>query len=200
MPRKPRATYLEAARSFADLVAAVPLEALDGPGLGEWDLRALVGHTTRSLITVSEYLREPAPALSVGSAAAYVASLGAVADGPGIVRRGVEAGEMLGDDPAGAVRLIVESVTEDLQRADLDQVVPTFAGGMRLRHYLPTRTFELVVHGLDIASAVPLRWTPPERAVRAAAVLAAEVAALRGEGSLMLRLVTGREPGGISIV
>ena len=53
------ATYLEAAASFADLVASLP-PALSGPGLGHWDLRALVGHTARSLVTVSEYIRRPA--------------------------------------------------------------------------------------------------------------------------------------------
>jgi hypothetical protein len=71
---------------------------------------------------------------------------------------------------------------------------------MRLRDYLPTRTFELVVHGLDISLAVPVRWTPPLGALRSAVELATEVALRRGEGTLLLRLVTGREPGGFSIV
>jgi len=31
-------------------------------------------------------------------------------------------------------------------------------------------------------------------------LVAGEVAVLRGEGSALLRLITGREPGGISIV
>ncbi|HRD61697.1 MAG TPA: hypothetical protein PL137_12385, partial [Nocardioides sp.] len=74
------------------------------------------------------------------------------------------------------------------------------AGGMRLRDYLPTRSFELVVHGLDIAAAVPTHWTPPAAALRTAVAVAGEVAVLRGEGSALLRLITGREPGGISIV
>lgn len=200
MPRKPRATYLSAAESFADLVATLP-PGLPGPGLGDWDLRALVGHTTRSLLTVSEYLRRPAAGIDLPSAAHYVAGLAEAAnDDPGVVRRGVEAGQMLGDDPAGAVRLILDDVTAELAHADLDRVVTTYAGGMRLRDYLPTRTFELVVHGLDIAAAVPTRWTPPTAALHTAVSIAGEVAVLRGEGSLMLRLVTGREPGGISIV
>lgn len=49
--------FASAAAAFARLVRAVPETAWDGPGLGEWDLRALVGHTSRSLITVSDYLR-----------------------------------------------------------------------------------------------------------------------------------------------
>ena len=32
----------------------------DAPGLGEWDVRALVGHTSRSLLTVEAYLGQPA--------------------------------------------------------------------------------------------------------------------------------------------
>ena len=37
-----------------------------------------------------------------------------------------------------------------------DPVISTIFGGMRLSDYLPTRTFELVVHGLDIARAAQL--------------------------------------------
>jgi uncharacterized protein (TIGR03083 family) len=193
------ATYLEAAGSFAGLVASLP-GSLAGPGLGDWDLRALVGHTSRSLVTVSDYLRRPAPEVEVETAAGYLAGLADATGDPGVTRRGVEAGERLGEDPAGAVRRLLDTVTADLGRADPDQVVTTYAGGMRLRDYLPTRTFELVVHGLDIAVAVPVRWTPPAAALAQAVALAAEVAVLRGEGTLLLRLVTGREPGGLSIV
>ena len=200
MPRRPRATFLAAAGSFAELVAELPRD-LTGPGLGEWDLRALVGHTARSLVTVSEYLHQPAPrAVEVRSAAAYVAGLAEASADPAVTRRGVAAGEMLGDDPAGAVRLLLDAVTDDLRRVDLDRVVTTYAGGMRLCDYLPTRTFELVVHGLDIAAAVPVRCTPPPAAVQAAVTLAAQVAARRGDGTTLLRLLTGREPGGLSIV
>jgi hypothetical protein len=193
-------TYLEAASSFTDLVASLPA-SLSGPGLDEWDLRALVGHTARSLVTVSEYLRKPASSVVLETAADYVAGLAtAVAADPGVVRRGVEAGELLGDDPAGAVRLLLDAVADDLAGADPEQLVTTYAGGMRLRDYLPTRSFELAVHGLDIAFAVPIRWTPPAAALNEAVAIATEVAVRRGEGTLLLRLITGREPGGLAIV
>ena len=194
------ATYLEAAGSFVDLVAVAP-RALSGPGLGEWDLRALVGHTARSLVTVSEYLRKPAPSVDVETAVDSFSGMAeAVSSDPGITRRGIEAGERLGDDPAGAVRLLLDAVTDDLARAAPDVVISTYAGGMRLRDYLPTRTFELVVHCLDIAAAVPVRWTPPPAALAESVALASEVAVRRGEGTILLRLITGREPGGLSIV
>ena len=201
MPPEPwTATYLEAAGSFVDLVASLPTP-LSGPGLGEWDLRALVGHTARSLVTVSEYLRKPAPSVDVETAPTTSPASPPSRQIPGITRRGVEAGELLGDDPAGARPAPARRRDrDDLSRADPDQVITTYAGGMRLRDYLPTRTFELVVHGLDIAAAVPIRWTPPAAALAEAVAVASEVAVRRGEGAILLRLITGREPGGLSIV
>jgi hypothetical protein len=200
-PESWSATYLEAAGSYADLVASLPA-SLSGPGLGDWDLRALVGHTARSLVTVTEYLQRPAESVTLDSPAAYVVAAGEIvaADPSAVTQRGVAAGEALGADPAAYVRGLVDTVTADLATADPEQLVTTICGSMRLRDYLPTRSFELVVHCLDIAAAVPARWTPPAAALRTAVALAGEVAVLRGEGSLLLRLVTGREPGGISIV
>ncbi len=43
----------------------------DAAGLGEWDVRALVGHTSRSLLTVEAYLATPATAVDVPTAVAY---------------------------------------------------------------------------------------------------------------------------------
>jgi hypothetical protein len=198
-PPKWSATYLGVADSFAELVASLPGD-LSGPGLGDWDLRALVGHAARSLVTVSEYLRKPAAEVVVETAVDYTAGLAEAANDDGVTRRGVEAGEMLGDDAAGAVRLLLDAVKDDLSHAKPGQLVTTYAGGMRLRDYLPTRTFELVVHGLDIAAAVPVLWTPPPAALSKAVSLATKVAVRRGEGAILLRLATGREPGGLSIV
>ncbi len=59
----------------------------------------------------------------------------------------------MGDDPAGYVDALVERVLP-LAAAAGDPLIRTFAGGMRFAQYLPTRTFELVVHGLDIAGAL----------------------------------------------
>ncbi|HRI97249.1 MAG TPA: maleylpyruvate isomerase N-terminal domain-containing protein, partial [Nocardioides sp.] len=91
-PSPVEGAYLEVAGSFVDLVASLPA-SLTGPGLGEWDLRALVGHTARSLITVIEYLDRPADAATLDSPAAYVAAAGElVAADPGAVtQRGVAA-------------------------------------------------------------------------------------------------------------
>ena len=74
---------------------------------------------------------------------------------------------------------------------------------MRLRQYLPTRTFELVVHGLDIARAAGLP-NPGYSAGLLTAVLelAAAAAVLGGRGPELLLALTGRTglPAGFSVV
>jgi uncharacterized protein (TIGR03083 family) len=196
----PVETFLDAAESFSDLVAALPGD-LTGPGLGEWDLRSLVGHASRSVLTVSTYLGQPAESVEIESAARYYVRIGELGLDPAdVAERGRQAGVALGDDPAAAVRHMIETASDDLVGAVDDPVITTVAGGMRLSDYLPTRTFELVVHGLDIAAATGGPWSPPPDALAEAAELAARIAVLRGDGARLLRLVTGRESETFSIV
>jgi hypothetical protein len=65
-------------------------------------------------------------------------------------------------------------------------------GGVRLSDYLPTRTFELVVHGIDIARAAGIDPAPPLPALRSSAVLAAELAVDNDDGVRILEALTGR--------
>ncbi|NUR06289.1 MAG: mycothiol maleylpyruvate isomerase [Nocardioidaceae bacterium] len=203
-----RETYVGAARSFADLVARLPADAYDGPGLGAWDLRALVGHASRSVVTVLEYLDRPGRAEDVvvpdaeGYYAAVVATLGDPAQAQAVVERGRAAGEALGDDPAGHVAALVDEVTAKLAGFDDDYVLTTIAGPMRLRDYLPTRTFELVVHGLDVARATGLRPGFGDDATAEAVTLAARTAVRTGLAEDLLLAVTGRTglPDGFSVV
>jgi hypothetical protein len=63
---------------------------------------------------------------------------------------------------------------------------------MRVRDWLPTRTFELVVHGLDVSAATGLPFDPPEPVLAEAVTLAARVAVAVGDGPAVLRALTGR--------
>lgn len=185
-------TFAEAARHFAAQVHAVPDDAWAQPGLGEWDLRALVGHTSRALLTVESYLSQPAETEDVPSAAQYYAAVVAAAGGPGVTERGREAGRAMGDDPGGYLDALVDRVLPLAALAG-DPLIRTFAGGMRFSQYLPTRTFELVVHGLDIAGA--LGQPPPaySRAVLEEIVTLAGLAAVaEGKAFDVLRALTGR--------
>ncbi len=127
--------------------------------MGEWDVRALVGHTSRSLLTVETYLSRPAAAVEVASAPEYFRATRGVAAGPAVAARGREAGMALESDPAAAVAEIAARVLRLLDTEDGTALVTAIVAGMRLRDYLPTRTFELAVHTADLAAALgePLR-------------------------------------------
>lgn len=195
--------FTSAATAFVDLVTQIPAGAWDGPGLGEWDLRALVGHTSRSLITVSSYLRAPAEREDVTGPAHYYALIGNyAADMAGVLERGRAAGRDLGAEPAARIADLAEGALTDLAGAD-DRLITVIGGlGIRLSSYLPTRVFELIVHGLDIARATGLAFAPPDAALQSATMLAAQIAALGGQGESVLLTLTGRAslPAGFSVV
>lgn len=198
-------TFRSAATAFADLVHAIPESAWDGTGLGDWDLRALVGHASRSLITVSTYLRTPADREDVTSPADYYAwvheHLATAAPGA-IVERGRQAGRDLGEHPAVAVDALLERALADVAAVD-DPLITVIGGlGLRLSTYLPTRVFELAVHGLDVARAAGLDFTVPDDALAEATVLAARISVRLGTATPVLLALTGRSdlPPGFSVV
>jgi uncharacterized protein (TIGR03083 family) len=199
------AVYASAAGSFAELVRRIPAAAWGGPGLGEWDLRALVGHTSRSLTTVSSYLATTAAREDVSSPAEYYLRVTPSAlgiDPATVAERGRQAGRDLGDDPAGKVVDLVTRALADLEAVDDPLIEVIGALGIRLRNYLPTRTFELAVHGLDIARAAGIDYTAPPDVLTEATRLAADVAAISGHGPQVLLALTGRAalPPSFSIV
>jgi hypothetical protein len=191
-----RAAFLSAADSYVAQVARVPVAALAGPGLGDWDLRALVGHTARSLVTVETYLAAPAAGVEVPTAAAYYRAIARAggANTAEITERGRAAGAALGDDPAGHVRDLRDRVTALLPAYADDYTLVTIAGGMRLEEYLRTRVFELVVHGLDIAAATGVDPDFDDVPLLDATRLAAEIITLTGRAPELLSAVTGRRP------
>ncbi|MGY2704690.1 maleylpyruvate isomerase N-terminal domain-containing protein [Nocardioides sp. HB32] len=194
---QPRASFDAAADAFLDLVGAVPRERYDGPGVGDWDLRSLIGHTGRSLVTVATYLRTRADTVAVASPAAYYVAVDRFATAEttaAIHQRGVDAGQALGDDPVAALHQHRADADAALGALDGDPVVETIAGGMRVSDYLPTRTFELTVHCLDIARATGLAFTPPAVALAEALELASASALELGLGTDVLLALTGRQP------
>jgi uncharacterized protein (TIGR03083 family) len=201
----PRAVFASAARYFASLVRDVPSERWNGPGLGEWSVRDLVGHTSRSLITVSTYLQAPAQHEDVTEPADYYVRINDYAAGMGaaaIVERGRQAGRDLGPDPVATIDGLVERVLTDIDTAG-DPLIEVIGGlGLRLSTYLPTRTFEIAVHGLDIAAAIGADRTPPREVLAEAAALAARIGVHLGSGPALLMALTGRTglPAGFSVV
>ena len=196
-----RRAFAEAAQWFVSTVAEVD-EQWSEPGLGEWDVRSLVGHTSRSLLTVETYVSRPAEAVEVDSTAGYFRATRAIAAGPAVAARGREAGDALGTDPAAAVAGIAARVVPLVEACDGSELVTTIVGGMRLSDYLPTRTFELVVHTADLASALGVSPDVPALPATQALELVAQLAVGEGLAGPLLLAATGRHglPGGFSVL
>jgi uncharacterized protein (TIGR03083 family) len=195
-------------RAFADAAgyfvrtAALVGDRWNQPGLGEWDVRALVGHTSRSLLTVETYLARPAEVVEVHSALDYYRATKEIAADPAVAARGREAGGALGADPAAAVAQIAARVVPLVDARDGTELVTTIAGGMRLADYLPTRTFELAVHTADLATALGVPPELPATAAAQALSLVAELAVADGLAGRLLLSATGRPglPEGFSVL
>jgi uncharacterized protein (TIGR03083 family) len=192
------ATYIQAAGVVADLVARIDDDQWDAPGLGVWDVRALVGHTSRAMVTVLTYVERPAASEQIPSAQDYYALLssqtGEGVDQSAVAERGRQAGAALGDAPTTAFRDLVDRVAARLAIADPEALIETIAGGMRLDSYLPTRTVELVVHGSDIARATGLDVAFPTTALADSAAVLARTGVALGQGPALLDALTGRAP------
>jgi uncharacterized protein (TIGR03083 family) len=196
-----RRAFADAAEWFVRTAALVG-DRWHRPGLGEWDIRALVGHTSRSLLTVEMYLARPAPTVEVASASDYFRATRTAAAAPAVAARGRDAGSALGTDPAAAVAEIAGRVLPLVDTRDGTEVVTTIAGGMRLEDYLPTRTFELVVHTTDLASALGAPLDVPPTAAAQALRVVADLAVADGLAGSLLLVATGRPalPAGFSVL
>jgi uncharacterized protein (TIGR03083 family) len=202
-----RVRFASAAHAFADVVARVPGDCWDRPGLGVWTVRSVVGHTVSVLRDVVSALDRPAESEPITSAAAYyglartvnrsVYEHAVAASTTGAVDEGVA----LGDAPADTVQRLVGQVLTTLEgRGDAD-LVTSAGGGMRLDVYLQTRTFELATHTVDIAIAVRIDPDIPGDALDEVCALAARLAVLNGDGVTVLRALTGRtDLRGFSVV
>jgi uncharacterized protein (TIGR03083 family) len=204
-----RRVYRSAAVSLVDLVSRMPSGRWEEPGLGEWTLRDLLGHTVSSALRqVPPALATPAEQLAAASPEAYWAFARTVA--PEVYTAAMrasgqdarETGASLGGEPLDAVRDMAGRATEAVAAAGDDDVVTSAVGGMRLRDWLPTRTFELVVHGLDLAAAAGVDPTFGSEALADTAAMAARLAADAGDGVTVIKALTGRGtlPGGFSVV
>jgi uncharacterized protein (TIGR03083 family) len=200
-PQHTLEVFADAATAFTRLVSEVPAAAWTAPALGVWSVRDLVGHTARALITVESYLARPATSIDLGSGVDYL--LAALDSDPeAIADRGRRAGQDLGDDIPAAVADLESRALAAVRAADPDAALATPFGGIRLHHYLPTRTFELTVHGLDLAAALGLPSTYPPGAMQVSLALAGALAVRTGKASDLLLAATGRRglPAGFNLL
>lgn len=198
-----RAWFELASTGVLAVVDAISSEQLDRPGLGEWDVRSLLGHTSRAFVTLVDYVgREPGPDADLVGTAGYYAAARALPSGDAAVaERGRAAGRALGDDPWSAVHAAADRALRVVRESADDTPAVTPFGTLALSDYLPTRALELTVHGLDLARAIG--QDPPAELVEAcvpAVALCARVAP--GQAPRVLLALTGRTvlPPGCSLL
>jgi uncharacterized protein (TIGR03083 family) len=198
-----RRCFAAAAEGFVTVVSGIG-DRWSAPALGEWSVRDLVGHTSRALSTVETYLAEPPGVVVIRDPLEYLmAARGPLVNSAEVAQRGRDAGLALGDDPVGAVRNLVSRVTALVAASPDDAPVTTRLGCASLLAYLPTRTFELTVHGLDLVAALgadrPAVFDAP---IIASIELAAATAARGSDAAAVLLALTGRRglPAGFSVI
>lgn len=200
-----RAGFAAAAEYFAETVARVPAGGWDRPGLGEWSVRALVGHTSRALLTVESYLDAGADAIAIVDPAAYcLRALEQASVHAAIAERGRQAGAALGEDPSGTVHAIAERVVARVAGTPDTALVTTPVGGMTVLDYLVTRIFELTIHTLDLTVALGIEgsWRPSGNAATITFGLVADLARHRHLDGALLLAATGRRalPVGFTVL
>ncbi len=181
----------------AELRTVVDMHA---PALGSWDVAGLAGHLIRQIGGPAAYLAEPPPdhVELADPAAYYLAYLAWRSDDPdtadaSVAARGnAAAGQLTAESAAEQMLAALDHSLDAMAAAGPDRAVPTPFGSMRLADYLPTRTFEVVVHGLDLGHALDRSWRPPDPAVEQCLGLLGAIAARSGRAGELLLLATGR--------
>ena len=198
-----RDTYLEAGEYFASVVDQVDIDGWDEPALGEWCVRDLAGHTYRAFTTVLSYSAAPGDKVEIERPVDYFLKVaGGSVDHKRVAELGRAAGLEIIDDPRMMVRGFAMYVKNKLDELGDDHIMGTIVGGMRLIDYLPTRTFELIIHTMDLAKAVGVDSKPPEKGMTATLEILGQIALYRGQASDLVLAATGRRglPTGFSVL
>ena len=198
------ALFSRSAECFLDLLGKIPDDRWDSPGLGNWSVRSLAGHTARAILTVESYLDQEEPgSVTIESAEAYYSTVYLqFTDAAAVEARGVEAGVWLGTDPAAQVTAALARARSSVESQPENRIVGIGGMGIRLSDYLRTRVLELVVHTIDLSRATGIAHSLPDATVAEAVSLMSATAVRQGHGVALLLSLTGRGtlPEGFSVV
>ncbi|MEJ7585684.1 MAG: maleylpyruvate isomerase family mycothiol-dependent enzyme [Acidimicrobiales bacterium] len=188
-----RAAFTLAADWFLSVLARVPSDAWDRPGLGEWTVKELAAHTTRALTTIEQYLAAAPAEVVLSGPVAYFRAAMAIPDvHTGVAERGRREATSLGDDPVAAIGESAERVRALVDATPGDTVCGSAVGGIALDDYLATRVVELTVHTTDLVAALGLDEQVPVPAAAVTLAILAGLAATRPDRTSVLRALTGR--------
>ena len=185
-----RTAFEQAVGWFVETVAAIEPDEWDAPGLGVWSVRELVGHASRAITTVDQYLDTPAEKATLVGPLAYRRTMFASGkvDHDAVAERGRQAAVALGDDPVSTVWALADELLNRLATVGDSALLGVFGEGITLVDYLPCRIVELVVHTLDVRRALGRELDAPIVAAQAAV----DVLVAFGDPSTVLLALTGR--------
>ncbi len=188
--------FNEAIEGCLAVVSQIDDAKWEEPALGAWDLRSLLGHTGRAMSTVEAYLLRSdvgvLPWLKSPSDYFRVARAG-LSDPQAVLDRGRAAGLALGSNPKVAIMDLADRGRAAVFGAEVDAIVTTPVGKMRLDDYLPTRTFELAVHSVDMAAVLDVEIPEVlQQPVRCSLELAIRLLDGLDATVLVLSAITGR--------
>ena len=185
---------MEAGDYFVSVVDSIEIDLFDAPALGEWCVRDLVGHTYRSFTTVLSYSAVPSNKVDFERPVDYFLRLLSSDVNHGhFAERGRAAGLEIIEDPKMMVRGFAMYVKNKLEELSDDHIMGTLTGGMRLIDYLPTRTFELIIHTMDLTKALGVESSPPRRGMETTLQMIGQLALNRGYAQDLILSSTGRD-------
>lgn len=189
------AAYREAAHWWRSLVGAVDDHQWGAPGLGEWTVRELVAHGGRAFKTVSEYaegeVKDPTP---IATAAEYFRIVLAEQTPHVHIAARARSEAAAETDWIGATDRLWAAADLVVSQRAADAPMHLFVGEMPLDQYLASRVVELVVHGIDLASAISMPSPPPRAAARVAIEVLLDLADA-DDLTAIAQLLTGRPAG-----
>ena len=165
-----RHAFSEASAGFFDAVLSIPEDAWSTPGLGVWTVRELVGHTSRALVTIEDYLdtmpaevtiRTPVDYYTAGLKTRRRASTTAWPNAAVRPERRSETIRSRRSARSSSAWSIESRVNPTTRSA------PPASAAMLLIDYLPTRIVELTVHCIDLTDALDRPPTVPAGSGRA---------------------------------
>ena len=175
-----RTEFNEAINFFLDIVSRVSSDQWAEPALGVWNIKELVGHTSRAMTTVEQYATVGADRSGVGSS-------------DEVAQRGREAALALGEDPVSSVREIAERVVSLVNNLPTDHRVETPFGEQQLDVYLQSRVAELTIHSMDLADAINVSIDAPPKCLRESLYFLSDVAVQHGIAKDVAFALTGRK-------
>ena len=177
-----REVFKQSIGYLLEVVAAIKPDQWEQPAIGNWCVRDLVGHASRSMGRIEEH-----------AAASPIEPTG-VDVTTSSDDRGFAAGKALGTDPLATLKTLADRVLPLVDSLPQDYMLDLPQGRRSIDDYMPSRVQEVTVHAMDIAAAIGLDIQPPAECLRESLYYHADQAIERNQAVAMVLALTGRAP------